>query len=338
MYEVGDILYTVVGTLLVSIFGILFGLTVKGIDRKLAAHMQWRVGPPIRQPFRDVRKLFCKENIIPKNAVPWLFNSAPIIALASAIVILLYIPMGSLPPILEGYGDLILILYLLLIPSLAIIMGGFASGSPFATVGAQREFILLLSYEFPFAVIIFTFAWKINLLYPKEPAFSLATFAQHPILNTMGPLGIIGAFVLLLILLLVTTGEISKIPFDIAEAETEIAGGALVEYSGKNLGMFYLADAVKSVVLSSLIVAIFFPYNLSPLLSSFIFIPVYLSYTIDFLFYLLKVIVVLFFAMTFIRVAVARFKVDQVVKVYWGNLAMVSIIGLILIALDTMGW
>ena len=334
--EIIHIAKIIIGVFLVAVFGMIFGLLTKGIDRKLAAHMQWRIGPPVIQPFLDVKKLFCKENVVPRNAVAWLYNVAPIVCLTSVIAILLYIPMGSIPPILKGYGDVILILYLLTIPSLAMVAGGFASGSPFATVGAQREMVLMMSYEFPLATTIIALGWKISTLYPGEAAFSLTTFTKYPVWNIMGPFGIIGAIILLVVMILVTTGEITKVPFDIAEAETEIAEGVFVEYSGRNLGLFYLADAVKTVVMASLIVALFFPYNLSTYLGSSIHLPSIAWNAIDFLFYLLKLEIVIFFSMTFIRVSVARFKVDQVVKVYWGYLTLAALIALVLIALDIL--
>ena len=141
----------VFGTIGVALFGIVFGLLYKGIDRKIAAHMQGRIGPPIIQPFRDVRKLFTKENIVPENAIPWIFNLAPLVGLVATISILLYLPIGGFSPIdslHEGFifGDLILILYLLIIPSLAMVIGGFSSGSPYAIVGAQREMATMIAY------------------------------------------------------------------------------------------------------------------------------------------------------------------------------------------------
>ena len=83
------ITWAILGTLGVALFGIVFGLAYKGIDRKLAAHMQARVGPPIRQPFWDVIKLFVKENVVPEHAISWIFNLAPAIALGAVIVTLL---------------------------------------------------------------------------------------------------------------------------------------------------------------------------------------------------------------------------------------------------------
>ncbi|HHF55973.1 MAG TPA: NADH-quinone oxidoreductase subunit H, partial [Thermoplasmatales archaeon] len=92
---IGELLFkTVVGSILISIFAILFGLLFKGIDRKLVARMQGRVGPPIRQPFLDAIKLMNKETIVPENAVKWMYNASPIICLAASIILLLYIPIA----------------------------------------------------------------------------------------------------------------------------------------------------------------------------------------------------------------------------------------------------
>jgi len=79
--------------------------------------------------------------------------------------------------------------------------------------------------------------------------------------------GGVGIGLLLITMLMVVPGELGRIPFDAPEAETELAGGLLVEYSGRNLALFYLSLAVKTIVVGALIVALFFPYNLSGMLS-----------------------------------------------------------------------
>ncbi|NTV01056.1 MAG: NADH-quinone oxidoreductase subunit H, partial [Methanoregulaceae archaeon] len=121
--------FIIIGAVLVAVFGIVVGLFLMGFDRIVAARMQARIGPPLTQPFTDIRKLLVKENVVPENAIPWLFNYAPIIALASVITILLYLPVGGFAPVLSNGGDLILVMYLLTIPALALVVGGFASGS-----------------------------------------------------------------------------------------------------------------------------------------------------------------------------------------------------------------
>ncbi|KAA0002869.1 MAG: NADH-quinone oxidoreductase subunit H [Thermoplasmata archaeon] len=319
----------VMGSIGITLFAIFFGLLFKGIDRKIAAHMQKRIGPPIRQPFRDVRKLLCKENIIPENAIPWLFNLAPVVCLAASITLLLYIPIAGFEPILHGHGDLILILYLLIIPALATVVGGFASGSPYATVGAQREMVTMMSYEFPLAVAIISLVWKLSEM-PGD-AFTLSFISAHPIWENVGVLGVIGAIILVLALVIVIPAELSKIPFDVAEAETEIAGGLMVEYSGRNLALFYIADGVKTFALASLMVALFFPYQLSELFG----LEDYIAYIADFLFFLLKVFLVVLFSVTLIRIGVARLRISQVVSTYWVAITLIALLGLVLIMWDS---
>jgi NADH-quinone oxidoreductase subunit H len=331
-----NIVVIIIGSFVLALLGVFFGMLYRGIDRKLVAHMQGRVGPPIIQPFRDVRKLLMKESIIPDGALSWLFTAAPFVCLIASTLLLLYIPLfGQNAPLagflnLPVFGDTILILYLLIIPSLAFVLGGFASSSPYATVGAQREMVIMMSYEFPLAVAIVTLAWRTGYA-TSANAFMLSTIAQYPIWNLVGPLGIIGSLILVFTLIVVTTGEVAKVPFDIAEAETEIAGGLLVEYSGRNLCLFYVADIIKAFAMVSLVVALFFPYNLSPLVG--IGMPV-LAGIVDCLFFLVKVFVVMFISISVIRTGMARFKISQASWVYIIAMTLVGLIGLILIWVD----
>ncbi|MDT8358110.1 MAG: complex I subunit 1 family protein [Methanomicrobiaceae archaeon] len=315
----------------VALFGILAGLVYLGIDRKLAAHMQARVGPPLRQPFRDVRKLLCKDSVVPEHAVPWLFNAAPILALASSITILLYLPFGGIMPLFGGWGDLVLVMYLLTIPALAMVAGGFASGSPYATVGSQREMVTMMAYEFPLAIAIIAVAWRLSMAGVTQP-FSMVTIAENPVWGVVGLPGILGCLILLGVLAWVTPAELSRVPCDTPEAETELCGGLLVEYSGRNLALFQIALGVKTVAMASLAVALFLPWNLSW------FIPMSSGAALgaDFLFFLGKVLLVLFFSVSVIRVGMARFRITSVVSIYWGLLSGLGIVGLILVVADAM--
>jgi formate hydrogenlyase subunit 4 len=315
------------------------GLFIRGVDRKLTAHMQARIGPPLRQPFLDIGKLLEKDTIIPENSIRWLYNLAPIACFASAATLLFYIPFGSLPSfgsspstLLGGRGDLVLLAYLLLLPSLALTLGGFTSGSPYATVGAQREMVTMVSYEFPIITGIVALAWEMNKLFPYERTFSLSVFSTHLIWSEVGLVGWIGLALILFVFVLVTTGELAKIPFDVAEAETEIAGGLLAEYSGRNLALFYLGDCIKAVAMGSIIVAIFFPFNLSPWLS----LSAWQANLVDLLFFFVKLLLILFFSLMLVRVALARLKINQVVDVQWFSFTLICIIGLLLVWIDPL--
>ena len=326
-------LLTVAGTLGMAVFGLIAGLWFTGLDRVLAARMQARIGPPVRQPFIDLAKLLVKQNVVPANAIPWLFNGAPLLALASAITILLYIPMAALPglPVLDLHGDLVLIMYLLLVPGLAMVAGGLSSGSPYATIGAQREMVTMIAYELPLASTVIAFAWKLAQMDVAHP-FSLATLAATPLWTLVGPIGFMGLLLLLATMILVVPGELGRIPFDAPEAETEIAGGLLVEYSGRNFALFSLSLAVKTIVVTSLIVALFFPWNLTDFVA--ISCCPYLATAANAAFFLFKLFVVLFFSVTLVRISVARFRITQVVDVYWKVLGALSLIGLALVMVD----
>ena len=320
----------IIGPVVVFIVGAIFGLLYLGIDRKIVAHMQGRVGPPIIQPFRDVEKLLIKESIIPADALTWLFKLAPILCLMGASVLLLYTPLFGQNALLGNYGDAIVLLYLLIMPSLALVIAGFSSSSPYATIGAQREMVMMMSYEFPMAMVIVAIAWRISFVSVTNP-FLFSTIATYPIWNLVGPVGIVGTLIMLFVLLLVTPAELSKVPFDIAEAETEIAGGLLVEYSGRNLALFYIANAIKAFAIVAFIVALFFPYNLSPILGIEASAP---AFIVDALFFLLKVFLIMFVCVMLLRSAMARFKVDQASKFYLVVMTAVSLVGLILIWVD----
>jgi len=316
--------------IVILVGGTLLGMIYKGLDRKLAAQMQGRIGPPLRQPFFDVVKLMVKENVVPDHAVAWLYNLMPLLSLAAVATLLFYLPLGGFPPLLGGFGDLILIIYLLAVPSLAMVLGGFAAGSPYATVGAQREMVMMMAYEFPLAITFLSLAWYLSSVIPGAQVFSLSVLAANPLWGMVGPLGVIGLLLLFAALMIVTPAELAKIPFDIPEAETEIAGGLLAEYSGRNMAMFYLADAIKMVVMGSLTVALFFPYGLAGLLG----VTGAWGSLIDVAFYLVKVFVVIFFAVIVVRVAFARLKIGQVARLFWLPVTGISLLGMLLLTLD----
>ncbi len=330
------LLYRALYAVAIACFSVIVGLLYKGIDRKLAARMQSRIGPPILQPFWDIQKLLVKESIVPENAVPWLFNGAPLLAFAVTIGILFYLPIGGIMPAAEGTGDLILILYLLMLPAVLMVIGGFASGSPYAAVGAQREMVMMMSYEFPLATVVMTIAWKLSAAYgPLLTAvgmqpFSLVTLAALPVWSIVGAVGAVGILVLLAVMLVVTPAELTKVPFDAPEAHEEISAGFLVEYSGRNMALFYLTDAVKTVVVAALLIAIFFPYGIDGLLG----LSGIAALVANFLFFWVKVLVIMTVAVTFLRVAIARLKVDQIAHIFWAPVLATSLVGLALVVVD----
>jgi NADH:ubiquinone oxidoreductase subunit H len=167
---------------------------------------------------------------------------------------------------------------------------------------------------------------------------SLADLTSKPLWGEVGLLGVIGLVLLAIVFFLIIPSELSKIPFDAPEAETEIGGGILAEYSGNNLAMFYLADAVKTVAFSSLAVALFFPYGISGNIGELIGTQLsgWAAFGVDLVFWFLKIELVYFFAVTVIRVGAARLKIDRVSWLYLVPLSVLSVVGAIMLYLDTL--
>ncbi|MFC1570100.1 NADH-quinone oxidoreductase subunit H, partial [bacterium] len=128
----------------------LAGMLVSWVDRKVTARVQWRVGPPLLQPFWDFVKLLGKETIIPKGSAKTVFLLAPLLGLSAVALVSTILWRSILDPQTGFAGDLIVVLYFLMVPSLAVILGGFASRNPIASLGASREMKLMLGYELPF--------------------------------------------------------------------------------------------------------------------------------------------------------------------------------------------
>jgi formate hydrogenlyase subunit 4 len=317
----------------IAAYGTILGLLMAGVDRVLVARMQGRIGPPLTQPFYDVSKLLKKQDCMPSGATAAVFRFAPVVALAGAVTALLFIPLGGLEraALFLGCGDGVLVLYLLLLPGIAMVVGGFASGSPYASIGAQREMLAMVSYELPLACTVLTLAWRLAKAGAAAP-FSLWTMAEHPIWAEAGPLGWAGAALLLGVMLLVLPGELGKIPFDAPEAETELAGGLLVEYSGRSLALFELAQAVKTVALCGVMCALFAPWRPSVAWPGQA-LP--LAVSEDVLAFIVKSGVFMLAGVSLVRAAVARLRIDDIVRVYWKHLGSAAVAGSLLLIVDT---
>jgi formate hydrogenlyase subunit 4 len=325
-----ELIRIIVGTAGLAVFGIFAGMLMQGIDRILAARMQARIGPPLQQPWWDFLKLLSKNNVVPDNAIAWVFNGAPLVAFASAVTVLLYLPIAGFAPVLGAHGDLILVIYLLAVPALAMMAGGFASGSPYATIGAQREMVTMIAYELPLAATVIAFAWKLANAGVAMP-FALTSINANPIWEMVGPIGAIGVALLFMAMLAVTPAKLGKAPMDTPEAKSELADGLLVEYSGRNLAMYYLSLAVKMVIMGALTVLLFIPWNATDFMSC----PCNITGAVlNMVFFAVKVLVVMFVSITLARTAMARFRITQVFELYWKYIGAMSLIGLALIMLD----
>ena len=237
------------------LFCFLSGLLLCGIDRKIVARMQKRVGPPIMQPFYDFFKLCGKETIVPAAASKTVFLMAPLVGLAALVVIQLFIPVFNFSAF-SGVADIIVILYLLLLPAMAVMMGGAASGSPYAGVGLSREMVTVLAVELPLVLVLLSVAKVVGNALGEGLCFSLTRIVAWQAANKC-LIAVPSMIPAAIAMLLIIPGETGNHPFDAAEAETEICEGLLAEYSGGPLAVYKLSHAVKILTLTSLFVALF---------------------------------------------------------------------------------
>ena len=284
---------------------LVLGLLLRWVDRKVTAMVQWRIGPPWYQPFADVLKLMGKEVLMPVTAHGTGFLLAPVIAVASSGVAAAILWRAVLQP-QDGtfLGDLIVVVYLLMIPALMTILGASASGNPHASVGASREMKLLLSYELPLILVMLVAVarggWTLQL-----GRIITEQQAQGPVLFSIS-----GALAMI-IAILCMQAKLGQIPFDLAEAECEIMSGVYVEYAGPSLGMFLMARAMMLALLPLLLIVLFWGGRGAGLLGALSFLGKY---------------VLLVALVTLIRNTNPRLRIDQTLKFFWFGLTPAAII------------
>ena len=285
------------------LFLALFGMLAEFADRKLYARFQNRQGPPWFQPAADFIKLSAKEDIIPENASPLMFKLMPIVALSAVISAFFYIPLWNTSALSSFYGDLIVVVYLLTIPTLTFFLGGWHSTSLFSTIGAMRTLTQLFAYEVPLflallAPAILAGTWSLSGI--------AAFYSAHPILSLSNVIGFAVAIIAM-------QGKLERVPFDIPEAETEIVGGAFTEYSGRLLALFRMAIDIEAIVVSSLVAAVFLPFGLN------------LGFVAGLIIYIIKVFFIIFIS-ALIRSVMARLRIEQMVNFCWRYVAPAALL------------
>ena len=234
--------------------GLLFAATVGAFlswfDRKITARVQFRKGPPLLQPFYDFFKLLLvKETILPRNGSPVLFLLAPVFSVFGATMagVFILLPLFN---ITTGFrGDLLVIFYLLTIPSFSYIIGSLASGNPLAAVGGSREMKLILSYELTFLLVVAGVIMKCGQQFDLNSIIRTQQAASPFIGSVSGVLlFIVGIFCI--------QAKLALVPFDMPEAETEITEGIFIEYSGAAYALIKLTKFIMLFVLPSFLIAL----------------------------------------------------------------------------------
>jgi NADH-quinone oxidoreductase subunit H len=228
------------------------GLMIGWVDRKVTARLQWRAGPPWYQNLIDILKfLLCKETLVPEGASRPVFLLMPLVALAAATLASSVIFAVNIGPGMTFIGDLVVVAYLLMIPPVALMIGGFASGNPLASLGASREMKLALSYELPFILGLCVPIIKAGYVVNMGEIIRYQSLNSPVITSISGALSFIAT-------LFCIQAKLGMAPFDMPEAETEIIAGPCIEYSGKPLGLIKLAKAILFFAIPALSLTLYF--------------------------------------------------------------------------------
>lgn len=289
------------------LFTAILGLFLVWVDRKVTAVVQSRVGPPWFQPFADIGKLLAKRMFIPRGSKAAGFLAAPLLAVAGTTLASVIVLRALLDPAGGFVGDLVVLIYLSALPAIALVIGGAASRSPFGAIGAGREMGMILSYELGFLLALLAVLFKTHSILLGE--INAYQIEHGPIIST--PSGVI-AFVVVMFAL---QAKLGFLPFDIAEADTELIGGPLAEYSGSGLALFKLSQAMSLVYLPAWI-ALLFLGGVEPT-------------AISWLVFLLKFIAILVLTIA-VKITHARLRLDQALRLFWGKVFVAAAAGIIL--------
>jgi len=291
-------------------FTAIAGLLTSWVDRKVTALVQMRVGPPFLQPFHDIRKLFIKETCVPEDGAIGLFLLAPLLGLAAVTLASMILWRTLLNQEATFVGDLIVLVYLLVMPALAVILGSFASRNPLASLGGSREVKLMIAYELPLVLAILV------------PVIHANSIRLTDLLTGHAPVTSLSGVLALLVAIACTQAKLTIVPFDMPEAETELSGGALIEYSGPPLAMFKLTRAMMLFTMPVLLVVLFF----GGLVSGSGWQGALAGLLVWFV--LVAITIVL-------RNTTPRVRTDQAVRFFWGP---VSIVAALAVVLAWLGW
>lgn len=292
------------------LFTAVVGLLTTWVDRKVSARVQWRVGPPWFQPFADMVKLLGKEVIVPVGAKKTGFLLWPVVGLAAATLASMILWLANLWPDASFVGDTIVVIYIMTIPAISMILGASASSNPMGIVGASREMKLLFAYELPLIIAVLTTIYKVG-------SFSFQAVLAHQAQEGI-MLGSVSGVIAFIVMIFCTQAKLNLLPFDIPEAETELAGGSHIEYSGAALAVVKLNMAIMFFVMPIFLITILWggiAFTGWRILTSI------LKYV--------AIVVIL----VLIKNTNPRVRIDQAVRFFWGPMFILSMVAMVLAVL-----
>jgi len=251
----------IIKTLVAFVVALLIVAYSTWIERKVLGHVQLRHGPRrvgfhgLLQPIADGVKGFFKEELIPDNADKPLFILAPIISIGAAVTLVVIVPFGDTVTIMgreitlylsNPDVGLLLVLGISTIGSYGGILGGWSSGNKYGVIGGMRGAAQMISYELSLALAVIAVVMvsgSLSLVDIVHSQTGLWNIVKQPL-----------AFVLFIICGL---AELNRTPFDMPEAEAELACGFNVEYSSMKFALFFMAEYCHMFVFAALVTTLF---------------------------------------------------------------------------------
>lgn len=315
-----NLVMTLVGVVVLCTFVLLVDILLVWVERKVVARFQDRLGPNrlgpfgLIQPIADVIKLLIKEDITPRGADRLVYNLAPIMALATVLVLWAVIPLSD--TVLGANLD-VGVLYVVAvgaIGTLGIIMAGWSSNNKYALLGAFRIVAQIVSYEVPMVIVL-----MVPVILARSMSIQEIVDAQ-----ISGIWYIVIAPIAALIFLITCIAELGRAPFDLVEAESEIVAGFHIEYTGMKFGLFYAGELLHTVTLSALIASLFLGGWHGPWSTQFPLLGVV---------YLFAKAFFLYWVIMWIKYSMPRIRIDHMLNFNWKFLTPLALAVLLVTAL-----
>jgi NADH-quinone oxidoreductase subunit H len=294
--------------------------------------MQIRIGPNrvgplgLLQPIADGVKLLFKEIILPTNASKGLFLLAPVLMLTPAIAVWAVIPFAPEMVLADINAGLLYVLALSSMGVYGVIIAGWASNSKYAFLGAMRSAAQMVSYELAMGfalVVVLMVSGSLNLsdIVAGQGRGMFAAKGLNFLSWNWLPLA-----PMLVVYFISGVAETNRAPFDVVEGESEIVAGHMVEYSGMTFALFFLAEYMNMILISTLTAVMFFGGWQPPVSSAlFDWVPPF--------FWLLAKVFVIVSLFLWIRATFPRYRYDQIMRLGWKiflplTLVWIAVIGL----------
>ncbi|CAG1013170.1 NADH-quinone oxidoreductase subunit H [Anaerolineae bacterium] len=317
--DVAFFVASLLGAVVLASFGLVWIIFAIWLERKLAGRIQDRIGPNragpygLFQTFADLFKLITKEDITPAGADRHIYNIAPIMVVASIVLIFAVIPFSAT---WVGADLNIGVLYFIAVGSLAtlaIMLAGWGSNNKYALLGAFRVIAALISYEVPMILSV------------AVPVLLAGTMSMQGIVHGQSIAYIFVAPVSAFIFFVSQLAEAGRSPFDLIEAESEIIAGYNIEYSGMKFGMFMASEFIHAFVISLLTVILF--------LGGWQFLGAGHpgSELFGFIVVMGKAMLV-YFVVILIRSTTPRIRIDHMMAFNWKFLVPLALVNLIVVA------